>query len=204
MSNTNDMRPIVEHHDSAINNTIGLYASMPGPGGAPETYRYYLKTSTPKEGDTFHQLDFARVGQSGVTNELLLAIVRDRLKGFQDGPFACSENAQALSFVNGALALLKERTKRRLLQGTEGKMQERTASDIRVNAAEDVLDICGTKFTLSPLQTTWKAWNELEASLRKLMPLRPTEWQVLEEIPTTVAGKNGLCELRQALAHAKV
>lgn len=57
---------------------------------------------------------------NGVTMESLLAICEDRLKGFQSGPFACEENAQALDGVQKALVMLQQRTKRRVAQGVEG------------------------------------------------------------------------------------
>jgi hypothetical protein len=40
---------------------------------------------------------------NGLTNEVLLAIMADRLKGFQTGQFACSENADMLQHIEGAL-----------------------------------------------------------------------------------------------------
>ena len=47
----------------------------------------------------------------GVTEMDLLEIVRDRLKAFQDGPFACHANVVALTHVSAALHNLKARTK---------------------------------------------------------------------------------------------
>lgn len=59
-------------------------------------------------------------GINGITNEALLAIVIDRLEGFQSGPFACEENGQALSWAKLALGVLEERTKNRIDRGVEG------------------------------------------------------------------------------------
>jgi len=55
-----------------------------------------------------------------VTHEVLLAIVEDRLKGFQSGPYACRENAVALLAVQTAMAFLKARTESRIARGVEG------------------------------------------------------------------------------------
>ncbi|MFM0405204.1 hypothetical protein [Paraburkholderia dipogonis] len=41
---------------------------------------------------------------NGVTNEVLLAIMADRLEDFQRGPFACQENADMLKHIEGALS----------------------------------------------------------------------------------------------------
>lgn len=60
-------------------------------------------------------------GVNGLTNEVLLAIVRDRLECFQAGPFATQENATALQNVNEALRSLHKRTEARLRRGVEGK-----------------------------------------------------------------------------------
>jgi hypothetical protein len=48
-------------------------------------------------------------GVNGLTHEVLLAILIDRLRGFQAGPYACPENALALSYIEGALAALNAR-----------------------------------------------------------------------------------------------
>jgi len=57
---------------------------------------------------------------NGVTNEALLAIVADRLSSFQQGRYACRENADALFHTESALAWLKERTRERMQRGVEG------------------------------------------------------------------------------------
>ena len=56
----------------------------------------------------------------GVFDDDLLAIVQDRLEGFQDGPFACQENEDALSAVKAARAHLGVRVARRISQGVLG------------------------------------------------------------------------------------
>lgn len=60
------------------------------------------------------------VGFNGVTNEALLAIVRDRLIAFQSSEFACIENQQALVHVDEALEVLKRRTRDRITRKVEG------------------------------------------------------------------------------------
>lgn len=60
-------------------------------------------------------------GINGVTQEALLAIVIDRLRSFQAGPFACRENALALTKCQEALMWLQTRTRDRLARGVEGQ-----------------------------------------------------------------------------------
>ena len=58
---------------------------------------------------------------NGLTNEVLLAILIDRMEGFQSGPFACLANANALSFACAALRELKHRTQDRIARDVEGR-----------------------------------------------------------------------------------
>jgi len=60
------------------------------------------------------------VGVNGITQEVLLAIVADRLRSFQAGPFSCRENALALTKIEEAMHWLQQRTIRRMRAGVEG------------------------------------------------------------------------------------
>jgi hypothetical protein len=66
----------------------------------------------------------AEVGVNGGTNEALIAVVIDRLQGFQSGAFACRENAIALTKLQEALMWLQQRTRDRLVRGVEGKTEK--------------------------------------------------------------------------------
>ena len=59
-------------------------------------------------------------GVNGVTHEALLAIVIDRLQGFQSGKYACRENAIALTKLQEAQMWLQSRTRARMARGVEG------------------------------------------------------------------------------------
>ena len=59
-------------------------------------------------------------GVNGVTQEVLLAIVCDRLRSFQKGPFSCRENAIALTKIEEAQHWLQQRTIARMRRGVEG------------------------------------------------------------------------------------
>lgn len=59
-------------------------------------------------------------GVNGVTQEALLAIIMDRLKSFQAGPYASVHNANALSHCEAALSDLQARTRQRIARGVEG------------------------------------------------------------------------------------
>jgi hypothetical protein len=59
-------------------------------------------------------------GVNGITHEVLLSILADRLRGFQSGPYACKENACALTHIEEAMMWLQRRTLKRMQRGVEG------------------------------------------------------------------------------------
>ena len=59
-------------------------------------------------------------GVNGVMNEDLIAIVIDRMRGFQSEDYACSDNAVALIKLEEALMWLRHRTEEREARGVEG------------------------------------------------------------------------------------
>ena len=56
----------------------------------------------------------------GVLDTDLLEIVRDRLKAFQNGKFACDENAHALSHIEEALLWMNKRVEDRIERNVLG------------------------------------------------------------------------------------
>jgi hypothetical protein len=59
-------------------------------------------------------------GVNGIHNEDLIAIVIDRLQGFQSGDYACRDNAIALTKLEESLMWLRNRTNAREARGVEG------------------------------------------------------------------------------------
>jgi len=64
------------------------------------------------------------IGANGITHEVLLAVLIDRLNGFQSGPFAHEHNAAALTHLEAAMAELNQRTAERIERGVEGQRVE--------------------------------------------------------------------------------
>ena len=60
----------------------------------------------------------------GVIDSDLLEIVRDRLREFQGGEFACKENAWALNYVEAALMWMNRRVENRIERNVLGTMQK--------------------------------------------------------------------------------
>ncbi len=91
-----------------------------GFGNANHKYKIQLT-----DGKTVGEVNFQNGpvkehGRNGIHNEDLLAIVADRLAGFQGGEFATSENADALESVFEALKFLQIRTEIRKARNVEG------------------------------------------------------------------------------------
>lgn len=117
------MREIHGHEVTLASRKIKVFADEePGPGGASHCYTVSVDG---KELDLdFQNGPIGEVGVNGITEEVLLAILIDRLRGFQAGPFACPENAAALDCMESALRWLAQRTRRRVQRGVEGKMKK--------------------------------------------------------------------------------
>lgn len=112
------------------NNLNTVYRDgKPGPGGA--YYDYVVSFGeVPPESDT----DMVRIqfqcgpradstSRKGISNVDLLEIVRDQLRAFQGGEFACRENSCALAHIEEALMWLnrraEDRAERKVLGTTE-------------------------------------------------------------------------------------
>lgn len=99
----------------------------PGAGGACHEYEVIPVKPHPdrtQQQERFAQVGFQNgsikdVGVNGCTNEDLLAIVLDRLYGFQSGEFNCMENATAIVMIEKALFWLNHRTNERIKRGVE-------------------------------------------------------------------------------------
>ncbi len=97
----------------------------PGPSNANHEYKIY---TTENEEElhrglclvTFQKGPIKENGVNGVMNEDLLAIVIDRMRGFQSGDYACRDNAIALTKLEEALMWLRNRTNSREARGVEG------------------------------------------------------------------------------------
>lgn len=146
-------RRITDHRINGLNNCISIWAiGEPGPGGANLRYEVALTDGErpPIGGEPSRwSLNFQNGNPAqyvnGLSNEALLAIVIDRLRGVQgmnveipvtttDGeekalirrtaaPFACRENACALTHLQEGLFWLQARTREREQRGVEGEQK---------------------------------------------------------------------------------
>lgn len=138
------MRTITDHKVNGLNEAITIEAAgEPGAGGANTTYALTLVgvDGRPVSGQLicFQSKPIAGPEDfNGLTNEALLAIVIDRMRGVQGmlphqqrdprdlvlrsdpAPFRCRENALALTHLEEALMWLQKRTRDRMARGVEG------------------------------------------------------------------------------------
>jgi len=118
------MRTLTDHivsGDQAIQLQIEVI-DEPGAGGANHEYMILLDSKHGRKtfNIRFQNGPIKEVGVNGITGEALIAIEIDRLRGFQKGPYACSENAEALAHFEEGLKCLQRRTLERIKRGVEG------------------------------------------------------------------------------------
>lgn len=133
------MRKLHDHKVNPANDKLEIFVvDEPGAGGA--NHRYEIAGQDPRTNDSAHDYEksawtdncvilfqngpIPEKGVNGVTQEALLAIVADRLRSFQAGPFACRENALALTKIEEAMHWLHHRTRARMARGVEGTHQK--------------------------------------------------------------------------------
>lgn len=121
--------------DSANHQLMIEVTDQPGAGGANHRYEitgFDTKANNSRADSKGYTSSFSRqvvlfqngpikdFGVNGITQEALLALVVDRLRSFQSGPFSCRENDIALTHCEDALMWLQRRTRARIARGVEG------------------------------------------------------------------------------------
>lgn len=119
------MREINNHKTNECNEAITIIADERDEqyGSASHSYTVTFIDKESREvqvGVDFQRGPIKEVGVNGVTNEALLAILIDRVDGFQSGAFACDHNREALVCLLNAMRWLRERTAERVERGVEG------------------------------------------------------------------------------------
>lgn len=116
------MRELTEHKINPANDTLKvLVLDEPGQGNACHEYEIQ-HANLPAVRISFQNGPIAVDGNgvNGLTHEVLLAILADRLRGFQSGPYSCKANACALTHIEEAQHWLQQRTLERMRRGVEG------------------------------------------------------------------------------------
>ena len=119
-------RMLTDHKASEVNEHIDIAVmDAPGAGGANHVYELVLGAPPNNAPAKILKIEFQdgpikEAGCNGFTQEALLAVIIDRLRSFQAGPYACRENAIALTQIEQGLMWLHQRTRARLARGVEG------------------------------------------------------------------------------------
>lgn len=130
------MRKLTAHKVNPANDVLDIAVTdQPGAGGANHRYEvtgFDTEKNPSKVDDGGFAASFSRLlilfqngpiaesGVNGITQEVLLAIIEDRLVSFQAGAYANEYNAEALEHVRTAQAALHRRTLDRMARGVEG------------------------------------------------------------------------------------
>lgn len=119
------MRTIDDHKVNPANDRLVIEVlDEPGAGGANHVYQvrgyHNIDADETSVVIRFQNGPINEAGINGLTQEALLAIVVDRLRSFQAGPFSCRENALALTKIEEAQHWLQQRTLARMRRGVEG------------------------------------------------------------------------------------
>lgn len=126
------MRNVTDHivEGDSVNHQLTIKVTdEPGAGGANHTYEIGEWLNDGSDGlpaghrglsIAFQNGPIKECGVNGITQEILLAIVIDRLRSFQSGSFSCRDNAVALTHCEEALMWLQRRTRERIKRGVEG------------------------------------------------------------------------------------
>lgn len=117
------MRKLTDHIVNPVNDRIEITVmDDAGAGGAHHHYAVDCDGSENGCDIHFQNGPIGDNGVNGLTQEVLLAIVADRLRSFQKGPYSSKANACALTHVEEAMQWLHSRTLERMRRGVEGTM----------------------------------------------------------------------------------
>jgi hypothetical protein len=121
------MRELTGHRVNPANDMLAVVVhDEPGHGGACHCYSIEVPPDDKRNRPASrYRIDFQNgpineVGVNGLTHEALLAILIDRMEGFQAGPYASGDNQEALDAMRRAQTALQRRTLARMARGVEG------------------------------------------------------------------------------------
>jgi len=122
------MRQLTSHKVNGLNEALTITVEDEPAGQGNACHEYAIALEEGQKANDPHQCQRIRfqngpiqeAGMNGISNEALLAVVEDRLLGFQSGEFSCRENALALTKLQEAMMWLLKRTRDRVARGVEG------------------------------------------------------------------------------------
>lgn len=127
-----DIRRLTDHQNNKFNRECVVVTTQDHPqqDGANHAYRievYDRYNGKPDQGMKAHaDLIFQNgglkeVGPNGITDQALLAIVLDRIRGFNDGPYRCRENSIIITKLEEVMMWMEKRSNDRARRNVEGE-----------------------------------------------------------------------------------
>lgn len=126
-------RPLTDHKNNKFNRECVniLTNDHRASDGAHHSYRIIVQ----KEGATantptekveevvinFQNGGLKEVGANGITDQALLAIILDRVRSFNEGPFRCRENSMIITKGEEMMMWMEKRSNDRARRGVEGE-----------------------------------------------------------------------------------
>jgi hypothetical protein len=118
-------RKVELHHDGhGLNESIGIYADEPDKSGASHLYELRI-------GDKLvASIQFQKgprgeaLSTPGVTEGAIMAVIVDRMQGFNGGPYRCRENSLVATKVEEAMHWTRARADERASRGVLGKNEK--------------------------------------------------------------------------------
>jgi hypothetical protein len=120
------MRELTGHKVNPANDLLQVFVmDEPGAGGAHHEYHILFPDQHEFGSQYTHQINFQNgpineAGVNGLTHEVLIEILIDRMRSFQAGPYANGFNAAALEGLENAQTALLNRTRERMARNVEG------------------------------------------------------------------------------------
>lgn len=114
------MRELTSHKVEGAEALTVIAVDQRGQGNAHYEYEILGPSEVRVGRISFQNGPIKEVGINGVSEEALLAILMDRLDGFQGGVYGCKENATTLDRLQAAMDLMQDRTRSRVARQVEG------------------------------------------------------------------------------------
>jgi len=126
-------RKLETHKTNPCNEKIDIVVGRVGAGGGPVRYDVFgprLGMNPTFSLNMRFQDGPVDQGVNGLTNEAVVAILIDRLEGFQTGEFACTENTTAIGHLKSAMKCFRDRSVRREQEAKAQAEEKATAAQV--------------------------------------------------------------------------
>jgi hypothetical protein len=121
------MRHLEDHKVTTLNRECVTVRAVDAKDSDGAHHLYQIDVRDPQKGSNIYRtmLMFQKgglqdVGPNGLTDQALIAIVLDRMRGFQEGPYKCDENIPVILHLESVLEVFRIRAEERAARGVEG------------------------------------------------------------------------------------